>query len=109
MTTLWVCQHDSLPLVSIVNVWLRPWVTMLTRGSQSCWQPHSDVIFVYCNAAVYRTHVSIKARADLYTALKELRYTVITRIIKIWFLHCETFINHSMCVRVSMYLRMVIN
>ena len=47
MTCLWVCQHDSLPLVSIVTLGLRPRVTMLTRGRQSCWQTHRHVIFVY--------------------------------------------------------------
>ena len=48
MTSLWDCQHDSLPLVSIVTLGLRPRVPMLTRGRQSCWQTHRDVIFVYC-------------------------------------------------------------
>ena len=43
MTSLWGCQHDCLPRVSIV--------TMLTRGRLSCWQPHRDVIFV----SLYRT------------------------------------------------------
>ena len=46
MTSLWGCQHESLHLVSIVTLGLRPRMTMLTWGRQSCWQPHRDVIFV---------------------------------------------------------------
>ena len=46
MTSLLGCQHDCLPRVSIVTRGLRLRVTVLSRGRQSCWQPHRDVIFV---------------------------------------------------------------
>ena len=39
MTSLWGCQHDCLPRVSDVTLGLRPGVTILTKGSLSCWQP----------------------------------------------------------------------
>ena len=51
MTSLWICQHDCLPRVSIVTRGRSPRVTMLTRGRLSCWQTHRDVIFVL----LYRT------------------------------------------------------
>ena len=36
ITPLWGCQYDSLPLVSIANLGLRPRVTMVMRGRQPC-------------------------------------------------------------------------
>ena len=48
MTSLCGCQQDSLPHVIIVNLGLHPRVTMLTRGTQTIWPPHRNVIVVLC-------------------------------------------------------------
>ena len=65
MTSLWGCQHDCFPRVSIVTQGRSPRLTMLTRGRLSCWQPHMDVIFVL----LYRTPPLTPGRFTVLTML----------------------------------------